>query len=502
MKLFKKSTMSLALTAAMVGGVAMTQQANAAPQMAGGAAAPAHVSVNGLGQALIYPHYTVNSGWQTNINVVNTSKTHAVAVKVRFRESENSRDVLDFNLVLSPNDKWSGYVKEAGAGVSLFTADRSCTVPAIPSSGAPFSADGYSFTNPNPAQQSFKDSGSQTAARMKEGYAEIIPMAWSDVTTDAVFAGALHNQATGNPASCGAVRNAFVPADTFGNGIAEALPVDADGVRGSGSAPIALDTDWVAIPGGENPLRGSLVLLNKEGGTAGGTNAIALANWMNGVELLTAQEFPFYLEPTLASANGLWTATGLGVTDAALTATAVINEWAENPENGADQDWVVTYPTKSFHADIESVPSGNIQAGSTAYRGLGTVATLPPFENIFAGGVSEITIAPSFYDLEEGEPVGGAGSVSFSPGSFSSSTPSLKYESNVITFGGTSVLNSAKPLNFDPVGDIKGLKSGWLNLGTLGAGSGLPTVGFAVKTRDAGSPGLSFGQIMDHSYTP
>ena len=498
MKLFKKSTLSLALTAA-VAGFALTQTASAYVQSAPGAA---HVSVNGAGQALIYPYYTVNNGWQTNINVVNTDNTHAVAVKVRFRESENSRDVLDFNLVLSPNDKWSGTLSEAGAGVSISTVDTSCTVPAIPGTGQEFIQDGFGFVNPNSALQSFRDSGTQTGARLKEGYAEIIPMAWSDVTTDTVFSGSLHSQTTGIPANCANVRQAFVPTTTFGNGIGEVLPTGTDGILGSGAPSISGDADWTAIPVGSNPLRGSMILLNKDGGTAGGTNAVAIADWMEGTPLLTAQEFPFYLEPTLASSQGIWTSGGLAATDAALTATNVINEWAENPNNGADQDWVVTYPTKSFHADWEgTTPFSNIQSGSTAYRGLGTPANVPPFENVFAGGTSEITIAPAFYDLEEGEPAGGTGSVSFSPGSFTSSAPSLKYEANVITFGGTSVLNSRLPLNFDPVGDIKGLTSGWMNLGTPGvAAAGLPTVGFTMKTRNAGDATLSFGQIMDHSY--
>ncbi|MGK0272994.1 MAG: hypothetical protein ACI88H_003671 [Cocleimonas sp.] len=506
MKLFKKSTISLAMTAALIGGVMATQQASAYEDLHTGG--ETRVTSNGVGQALVYPHYTVNEGWTTNINVINTSSTHAVAVKVRFRESQNSRDVLDFNLVLSPNDKWSGTVKEAGAGVVLTTADASCTIPAIPANGAPFSSDGYGFVNPNaPAQQSFRDSGTQTEARLKEGYAEILPMAWSSDILDTVYMGALHSQTTGIPGSCANVRAAFVPTDVFGNGVNEALvPARPSLLHGTGRPTIASDISWTAIPTGSNPLRGSMVLINKEGGVAGGTNAVAIADWMQGLNLLTAQEFPFYLEPTLASAGGLWTIDGLVDTDEALAASTVANEWAENPLNGADQDWVITYPTKSFHVDIESVPGGNIQAGRTDYRLNGaTLGALAPFTNAFTGGTSEISIVPEFYDLEEGEPTGGAGSVSFSPGSFSSSVPTLKYESNVITFGGTSVLSASAPLNLDPVGDIKGLTSGWMALGTPGDGSllgdpGLPTVGFTIKTRNAGDATLSFGQIMDHSY--
>ena len=67
-----------------------------------------------LGQALIYPYYTVNSDpvgnpFNTLISVVNTTSQVKI-VKVRFREGKASAEVLDFNLYLSPNDMWTGAV--------------------------------------------------------------------------------------------------------------------------------------------------------------------------------------------------------------------------------------------------------------------------------------------------------------------------------------------------------------------------------------------------------
>ncbi len=58
-----------------------------------------YVSANNLGQALIFPYYTVRGGWMTLFGVTNTSAL-TVAVKVRFREAYNSRDVFDFNIIL------------------------------------------------------------------------------------------------------------------------------------------------------------------------------------------------------------------------------------------------------------------------------------------------------------------------------------------------------------------------------------------------------------------
>src|SRR5690348_7371411 len=101
---------------------------------------------NGLGQALIYPYYTVNSDpdgnpFWTLFSVVNTT-TDVKVVKVRFREGKASAEVLDFNLYLSPNDVWTGAVIPASADASspahLVTADLSCTNPKIPATGVDF----------------------------------------------------------------------------------------------------------------------------------------------------------------------------------------------------------------------------------------------------------------------------------------------------------------------------------------------------------------------------
>ena len=89
------------------------------------------VSVNhdGLGQVLIYPYYTVrtvptgvvgiDAAYNSLLSVVNSTAS-AKAVKVRFLEGKNSREVLDFNLYLSaqgrldhrdhPDHGWRGHL--------------------------------------------------------------------------------------------------------------------------------------------------------------------------------------------------------------------------------------------------------------------------------------------------------------------------------------------------------------------------------------------------------
>src|SRR6266508_3184561 len=99
-----------------------------------GAADAVNVNPNGLGQVLIYPYYTVNSDAAGNtynslMSVVNTTDS-AKAVKVRFLEGKNSREVLDFNLFLSKFDVWTAAVlPSASGGAKVITADTSCPIP-------------------------------------------------------------------------------------------------------------------------------------------------------------------------------------------------------------------------------------------------------------------------------------------------------------------------------------------------------------------------------------
>ena len=140
---------------------------------AAGAAHAVYQDPNGLGQALIYPYYSVQtangSAYNTYLSVVNSTSQGKV-LKVRFREGKTSAEVLDFNLYLSPNDVWTAAVipadAAATAGARLITSDVSCTNPAIP-------ANGIDFRN----YQYVGDGLGNGLDRTREGYAEIIEMA-------------------------------------------------------------------------------------------------------------------------------------------------------------------------------------------------------------------------------------------------------------------------------------------------------------------------------------
>ena len=94
------------------------------------------MSPNETGDMAIVPYYTVNDGKNTGIHIINTTPRTQV-VKVRLRRGSDSKDALDFNLVMSPYDEWTANIGAGGStGVVVNTNDNTCTVPAFPEGGA------------------------------------------------------------------------------------------------------------------------------------------------------------------------------------------------------------------------------------------------------------------------------------------------------------------------------------------------------------------------------
>jgi len=139
------------------------------------AAQAVYVNPDGLGQALIYPYYTVQqvggNGYNTLISVVNTTGD-AKAVKVRIREGKASAEVLDFLLFLSPYDVWTAAIVPVDgtetSGAKIISADTSCIYP------RKLGLAGVPFRNFKYAKDAVKDSA---LARTREGYIEMIEAA-------------------------------------------------------------------------------------------------------------------------------------------------------------------------------------------------------------------------------------------------------------------------------------------------------------------------------------
>lgn len=419
-----------------------------------GASASAHaVNVNpdGLGQVLLYSLYTTEEGNDTNISITNTSDV-VKAVKVRFLEGQNSQEVLDFNLYLSPKDQWSGAITQTGSGAKIVTFDRSCTAPAIPAGGVEFRNAQYEG-----------DGGEQSLARTRVGHVEIIEMGDIDPTT-ALGKLAVHDAsksgAAGTNAQCDKLRAQFSGSGVWANDIKAGFTTTAE-------------------PG----LYGYATILNVEKSTQISYDALAIDNFRSevGTTPKNLHSATGSLEPSLN--DGLTTAvfkngdiadfaTGAETVSALLMKESISNDYVLDEGRLSETNWVITFPTKRFH--VNSTPA------------------IPPFVNPWAGtdGNAKSCHEVGLSNWDNEEFAGVPADLDFSP-SPEGEKSSLCYETNILTF------NEAKVLGGEFVGynvnlDQPDFQFGWMNMDfssykmtdTTGATEleGLPVAGFSAVT--------------------
>ncbi len=477
-----------------------------------GPAQSAFISPTNTGQALTFPYYTVNAGWITTFNVMNTS-ADTLAVKVRFREKKNSRDVLDFNIILSPHDAWTGFVSDTPNGPRLSTSDNSCTSP-LNVNGA--LASNIAYTG------EFEDSGGDGVQRMRDGYVEMMVMgvarSGAENTPNTVPYWAKH--VDGVPRNCDLVDQAFISTEAnWAPGTDPLDPIYDTGSIGNPRAgsgnPEARD-DFEAVTPSDLPLKGNITWLQVGTGAGAGGTALAVADWSTD-NFVTAQQFPWFLEPTFASSDGLWTVTGVTDFEEAITWTSTSNEWANNPVTGAQTDWAVTFPTKAWHVDRFN---DQIQAAVSKYRNGNANITantpapgIAPFQFAFGArtgyvngqGDSPITVSYTVFDREERSEIVETDGTTISPAPPPEvKIETLRFETNVIQFGDVSILGSTSPSVVDAVGILPATATpnGWARIEFVGpeVTEGLPVTAFAVKARNQGDTLTNFGQAMVNGY--
>ena len=421
-----------------------------ASTVASGAYANMYVNTDGTGQYLIYPIYTADAGNETYIHVVNTTD-YAKAVKVRILEAENSYEVRDFNVYLSPYDHFSFAISldaETGGG-RLDTGDNSCTVPSL--------ANGVNFTTAlfdavdadgNPLETNVSQE------RTLNGHVEIIEMGQFGTLAQAY--------ADSEDATVAAMWEHGPVTDGDGN-VTGWAPADCDGVvdmwtLGTNGNP---DGDWVAEgppDSGLNGISGEMsswqggglygmgIVANPDQGWALGYDAVAVENFVtagttgNGTNLGGGAHLHYYpgdTDPGLASpATGI-ELDSLTFVDGTLydlqdhpapalamaslfQAEKIQNDYVLDPFFDGSTDWVVTFPTKHFHVQAEPV--------------------VQPFTNVWDGDKSCDEYTIQTWDREERTfvPEGGQITPPFSP--FTIDTPednpvSICYETNILTFG-------------------------------------------------------------------
>lgn len=299
-----------------------------------GTAQAVHVNADGLGQVLIYPYYTVQNGFDTYINVVNTTDK-VKAVKVRFLEGKNSQEVLDFNLYLSPKDEWAGAIVKTDDGAKLISSDTSCIAPTqIPAAGQAFRNYRYTADSVN------------SLARTREGYVEVIEM--GEVSDSTLAAAATHVK--GVPGNCDAIRAAAKTGGLF-NGL----------TGGNG----------ISIPTGG--LYGFVSLINVNSGLKTTVDAVAIDNFTDTALGATYDLHtpPGDIIPTLSNvttaadiidgnavvAYDTSRAFDVDNVSAILTRASIANDYAIDTARDSKTDWVITFPTKRFYVAVSTAPT-------------------------------------------------------------------------------------------------------------------------------------------------
>ncbi|MGD2129423.1 MAG: hypothetical protein PVJ33_07185 [Lysobacterales bacterium] len=368
------------LTAAVLAGLA------GAAGIAGTAQA-VNLNPDGLGQVLMYPYYTTNGGNQTLLSVVNTTDS-AKAVKVRFLEGFNSREVLDFNLYMSAWDVWAaaivdgGMMDEASAGTPyLLVPDDSCTVPYLYGMGV---EDGYGFGwqpflklayndngTVNDVNYDFADGGPTGIERAAEGHFEMIEMgtvvSGSD-TEDDITHGTFDDPVLDDNGDKQYDENdKLITEKVYRPGDCEQL-VD-NWTRDANYDPLG---DWTLDPQmdiGRNSggLFGGAAIVNSENGTMYSYNALAVQGFDKSDGLLHFE--PGGINPSLNDGDQDTATIFFGVpqdkavsfqypsnrTVEAVSALFmhenIMNEYTIEKVASASTEWVVTFPTKNFYVD-------------------------------------------------------------------------------------------------------------------------------------------------------
>lgn len=384
-------------------------------------AAGVTLNPRGLGQVLIYPYYTVNAGNSTLLSVVNTTQA-GKALKLRFLEGYNGREVLTFNLYLSPFDVWVGQIYnrdgDATGGATLGTYDTSCTnvefavFPEFPVESLHSQAfDESAFTGTN------ADGGPTGPERTREGYFEIIEMGEVTDATHATLSAITH--INGVPANCPQIAAAW---------------------EGGGYWSIDATADLAPPRGG---LYGAESIINVAQGTLYAANAVAIDGFSSTIQH-TAQDNPAPdLNTASKSTDGTISAyvpfggklvkadyaSSQDAISALFMADTLLNEYVIDQDVGAASDWLVTFPTKRFYTDPAMLPAGASEA-------------LRPFDEIFSAnnvGGSCSQAPASFFNREE------LTTTSFGCGFICPTLPpqGFCYATNTITVGSSaSVLGS------------------------------------------------------------
>lgn len=518
----KRKTLTTAVLAGLTGIAGMASVASAV-----------NVNPDGLGQVLLFPYYSARGGNDTLISIINTTD-RAKAVKVRFIEALNSREVLDFNLYMSPYDMWTAAVTADGDGAKMVTSDTSCTVPYF-QGGVLGNVGEQEFLDFQYAATGRNDRGPQGIERTASGYIEIIEMA-TFLENSPTWKAIKHGSNDVPPVSgsgafksvCGLLQQQWTPG--AGAWLTDSLTDARD------------DGTQIPASGG---LSGSAAIINVANGTMISYNATTIDGfWLAGA----VHTDPGNLQPGLSNGTGFEAfvfdngalesfnyASQVGGTpalnsvlaiNATITKETLLNEYVIESALNATTEWVLTFPTKRYHSDAAP---GN-PTGFT-----GSIAR-PPFTETWRLNAAGTAIANlpceeqtfRVWNREEREPATTPGQIIVSPPPPPGEVPTFELcrEANVVRFANDGSLPAAteilaEPLRATPFADLgyvnfnlpTDFESGWVQFDFSGYTSlgddagqtviGLPVIGFQATRFENGTLGggsvlANYGGTFQH----
>ena len=488
---------------------------------------------NGLGQVLVFPYYTVNNGLNSLVSIVNTTD-QTKAIKVRFLEGKASKEVLDFNLYLSPYDVWTSSLSSTDVNrgplgiftsneafdvyndnqtVVLKTDDTSCTAPQV-INNQQFKP--YTFHDDDADQNNME--------RSREGHLEVIEM--GVVMEDSEHATWIKHDLSGLPADCTAIQNSW-----FGSPPANIWRLDP-------SADM-VDPD---LYGG---LYGTLSVVDLARGFAVSYDADAIQGFQDTVNHTP----PGSLSPTIgdsspagssynsailsvgATIESSWS-NGMDAVSALFMHDNIYNDYVITNALDAYTEWVITFPTKKYYVDRDYVNSPPIDPFTTVQA---TSGACEEFEGRYWNREVGEVIVPScppntvpFYD-DEGNLL--CVSDVLLPPSNPPGPPTLCWGTNVVQFSShdeqldstvpSSILGSTSKQGYfidendtDPDLDTN-WATGWVDITFIQSTSaavdtnsgigqtyvGLPVTGFSVQRWHNVAADKLFGMIFKYKST-
>jgi len=129
------------------------------------------------GDALIYPAYFSQKGWETEFSVINNSNTEAVIAKVVLYSAKDSKELRDFNIYLSANDVFRATIKD-GELISTDSSTRASAQDSVSEDINYYENTGY--TRKDSAPMATTSEPFTTTVDEAVGYIAVFAMAQAD----------------------------------------------------------------------------------------------------------------------------------------------------------------------------------------------------------------------------------------------------------------------------------------------------------------------------------